>query len=599
MSPPGSPPPTRGKLIMACGTGKTFAALHIAEQIVPVPAARVLFLVPASPCSRRPCASGPPTPRYRCAASRSARTSRSRRNRPKTCPRTTCSTRPPPAPTNSAVHASPGHADGGLTVVFSTYQSIDVVAQPSRSGLPGFDLIICDEAHRTTGVTLADADESSFVRVHDNGFIAGRQAPLHDRHSPHLLPTTSKPKAGEAGAVCGVDGRRETCSGPSCHRLGFGEAVEKGLAHRLQGAGPGRRRERRRRRTFQRQLADENHELELDDAAKIIGCWNGLAKRRSCSWPTTAPLPAPATTPPPDAPGGGVRRAASRCSKRLADAVPGRRRATTSPTVDEPEPAAHARSDHVDGTFNALERNDAPRLARRQPTAGGHLPHPLQRPLPVRRRRRARPGRGAVPQPAQLRRRRRAVRRPGDAQGRRARSTATSSCRSASPRAWRPTRPWPTTSSTTSSGRSCRPCAPTTTASTRWSTRSSSTKNTDDKIDVIGVGRRRPTIEDGSSAKPPTTVQGSLPFPQLDEVARRDLRQDRREGRRPRATGRTGPTTSPRSPAVTSPASTRSSTTATTGVHGRLRRRSSTGLRGNLNDAHRPATTPSRCSPST
>ena len=47
-----------------------------------------------------------------------------------------------------------------------------------------------------------------------------------------------------------------------------------------------------------------------------------------------------------------------------------------------------------------------------------HLPHPLQRPLPVRRRRRPRAGRRDVPQPPQLRHRRRPVRRPRHAPGR-------------------------------------------------------------------------------------------------------------------------------------------------------------------------------------
>ena len=59
----------------------------------------------------------------------------------------------------------PGGADGSaasarpprMTVVFSTYQSIDVIAEAQRQGLADFDLVVCDEAHRTTGVTLAEA----------------------------------------------------------------------------------------------------------------------------------------------------------------------------------------------------------------------------------------------------------------------------------------------------------------------------------------------------------------------------------------------------------------------------------------------------------
>jgi hypothetical protein len=54
-----------------------------------------------------------------------------------------------------------------MTAVFSTYQSIQAINEAQANfGLPEFDLIICDEAHRTTGVTLTGEDESNFVRVH-------------------------------------------------------------------------------------------------------------------------------------------------------------------------------------------------------------------------------------------------------------------------------------------------------------------------------------------------------------------------------------------------------------------------------------------------
>src|SRR5699024_2142940 len=38
-------------------------------------------------------------------------------------------------------------------VVFSTYQSIDVVSKAQEKGFYDFDLVIADEAHRTTGAT--------------------------------------------------------------------------------------------------------------------------------------------------------------------------------------------------------------------------------------------------------------------------------------------------------------------------------------------------------------------------------------------------------------------------------------------------------------
>ena len=62
-----------------------------------------------------------------------------------------------------------------MTVLFATYQSIDVVAKAQADGGFGpFDLVVCDEAHRTTGATLAGEDESAFVRVHDNDHLPAR-----------------------------------------------------------------------------------------------------------------------------------------------------------------------------------------------------------------------------------------------------------------------------------------------------------------------------------------------------------------------------------------------------------------------------------------
>src|SRR5690606_4933809 len=60
-----------------------------------------------------------------------------------------------------------------LTVVFSTYQSIPVLTAAHQHGLPQFDLIICDEAHRTTGATIDGEEASNFVKIHDNQYVQG------------------------------------------------------------------------------------------------------------------------------------------------------------------------------------------------------------------------------------------------------------------------------------------------------------------------------------------------------------------------------------------------------------------------------------------
>ncbi len=161
-------------------------------------------------------------------------------------------------------------------MVFSTYQSLPAVAEAQRAGLPEFDLIVCDEAHRTTGLTLAGEDESNFVRVHDQGFIRGAKR-LYMTATPRIYDDGSKSKADQGSAVL-TSMDDEKVYGPEFYRLGFGEAVEQGAAHRLQGAGARGGRERGQRHAS-RSSSRRNSELKLDDAAKIVGCWNGLAKR--------------------------------------------------------------------------------------------------------------------------------------------------------------------------------------------------------------------------------------------------------------------------------------------------------------------------------
>lgn len=74
----------------------------------------------------------------------------------------------------------------GLQLFFSTYQSINVIHDfQQKSGLQ-FDLVICDEAHRTTGVTLAGEDDSNFVRVHDDEYIHAKKRLYMTATPPNL-----------------------------------------------------------------------------------------------------------------------------------------------------------------------------------------------------------------------------------------------------------------------------------------------------------------------------------------------------------------------------------------------------------------------------
>jgi predicted helicase len=263
----------RGKLIMACGTGKTFTSLRIVEDLVR-PGGRVLYLVPSISLLQqtlREWTSQAEVP-LRCFA---------------VCSDTTVGKGNEdispvdlayPSTTNAAklnqrlVRSAPDH----ITVVFSTYQSLPVLSEAQTLGSPQFDLVVCDEAHRTTGVTLVGEDESNFKRIHDDHYIKAAKR-IYMTATPRIYDANSKSQAAQASApLASMDD--ESIYGPELHRLGFGEAVERGLLsdYKVLVLAVD---EQAVSQTFQSQLADENSELKLDDAAKIVGCWNGLAKR--------------------------------------------------------------------------------------------------------------------------------------------------------------------------------------------------------------------------------------------------------------------------------------------------------------------------------
>jgi predicted helicase len=340
----------RGKLIMACGTGKTFTSLRIAEENVGA-GGSVLFLVPSisllSQTVREWVGESNLDLRALAVCSDAKSTKRSSNNEDISPVDLAL-----PATTNIDVLVSrmdhAAKASGAMTVVFATYQSIDVVAQAQQRRGKAFDLIICDEAHRTTGTTLAGENESAFVRVHNNTYIAASKR-LYMTATPRIFEDSSKAKAGEANAIlASMDD--EELYGPELHRLGFGEAVERGLLtdYKVLVLAVD---ETAVAQTFQQQLSDG--ELQLDDAAKIVGCWNGLAKRGLLEHnfePDADPM----------------RRAVAfagniKDSKRIEELftqISGHYAAAHSITDDTGQMPLRCQVRHVDGTFNALERND-------------------------------------------------------------------------------------------------------------------------------------------------------------------------------------------------------------------------------------------------
>lgn len=266
----------RGKLIMACGTGKTFAALRMMESQVPTDGL-VLFLAPSISLvaqSLREWTAESVDPFHAfvvCSDSKVGRDEEDISTHDLAYPATTDSRR--------LSKAAAALSKGRRTVVFSTYQSIQVVADAQKSGLGEFDLVVCDEAHRTTGLTLPSEDPSEFVKVHDNAIVKAKKR-LYMTATPRIFAEKSKTKANEADAVLFSMDDTETY-GEEFYRLGFGKAVTRELLTEYKVLIVAVKEEEMAKLANNYNNAykiDEKKAIDIKFATKIIGSWKGLSK---------------------------------------------------------------------------------------------------------------------------------------------------------------------------------------------------------------------------------------------------------------------------------------------------------------------------------
>ena len=272
----------RGKMIMACGTGKTLTSLKIAEQMAGANK-RVLFMVPSLALLSQTLTEWTQQksiPMHSFAVCSDTHVGKKRKNADDPVVTLTHELRYPATttPERLAIEMTQRHEADHMSVVFSTYHSIEVLHKAQREhGLAAFDLIICDEAHRTTGAIFDGIDESHFVKVHDAEYISGAKR-LYMTATPRIYGDAAKAKAEQKDSdltLCSMDD--EQLYGKELYVLSFSEAVQRGLlvdykvivlamdeAHISQ--------------RLQSLLADENKQLRVDDAAKIVGCWKALSK---------------------------------------------------------------------------------------------------------------------------------------------------------------------------------------------------------------------------------------------------------------------------------------------------------------------------------
>lgn len=269
----------RGKLIMACGTGKTFTSLKIAEQVAGH-GGRVLFLVPSLALlsqSLTEWTQESAVPLHSFAVCSDSDVGKKRKKEDDTVQTFTHELRYPATTDGKrlALEVAKRHDDQHMSVVFSTYHSIEVIHDAQKQGLPPFDLIVCDEAHRTTGATFDGEDESTFVRVHDGAYI-GAAKRLYMTATPRIYGDMAKASAERDNvALASMDDPK--LFGAELHVITFSEAVRRGLLVDYKVIVLAVEESHVSRR-LQDLLKDPDNQIRVDDAAKIVGCWKALAK---------------------------------------------------------------------------------------------------------------------------------------------------------------------------------------------------------------------------------------------------------------------------------------------------------------------------------
>lgn len=280
----------RGKLIMAPGTGKTYTSMVISEKLAQKKGNifRVLYLVPSIQLLSQSLRgwTGDTNFEMNTIAVCSDRKVTKKTNGENELEDIAAADLGYPATTNyekllnyqTAIESK--ETKGEMLTVFSTYQSIDVIIEAQKNGFYEFDLVICDEAHRTTGATESGKEASFFVKVHSDNNIKTKKR-LYQTATPRVYGDKAKQKADEMSVLI-ADMGDEGIYGKEFYRIGFGEAVNKGILtdYKVMVLAVDESVVQKR---FQQMFSRDTNELEFDDVTKIIGCWNGLIKRKNNS----------------------------------------------------------------------------------------------------------------------------------------------------------------------------------------------------------------------------------------------------------------------------------------------------------------------------
>ena len=362
----------RGKLIMACGTGKTFTSLRLIERLVPQKGL-VLFMVPSIALLNQALndwmadAARPVKAVCICSDSKASRkTQRSTAAADDTEESIVDLALPACTNVKSILRQLQSYRDyEGLIVVFSTYQSIDVVSEAQKELLRAtgnaygtFDFIVCDEAHRTTGVKLSSKDESNFTKIHDNAAVAGKKR-LYMTATPRLYGESAKIKASKNDCVlCSMDDTE--IYGQEFFRVNFSYAVDHGILTDYkvlvltvsENMIPPH---------IMAEIRNNNaKELNYDDTGRLIGVINGLSKKilgdKGITWAADPRIMKRAlafTHKIGSVQEPGTSRNVAHILPRLSELY------AQGLSEEEQSQVVHIQCKHVDGGMSAAERTDA------------------------------------------------------------------------------------------------------------------------------------------------------------------------------------------------------------------------------------------------
>ncbi len=271
----------RGKLILPCGTGKSFVALRIAERLAGE-GGRVLYLVPSialvGQTMREWSAQRTLPLEYLgvCSDATAGRKSSRRVDLAGNLAELAIPVTTDPVKIRERLEAP--LSPGVMQVVFSTYNSSPRVQEAVEVGDAIFDLIICDEAHRTTGIESSAGEASYYRIVHSDDHIPAFRR-LYMTATPRVFTEGLKRKLADNEDPDCYDMNDESVYGKELYRMSFGEAVKAGhlSEYEILVIAAGADAYLQSMGNSHDLIVGSDEAVSLDDAVKLAGCWDALS----------------------------------------------------------------------------------------------------------------------------------------------------------------------------------------------------------------------------------------------------------------------------------------------------------------------------------